>query len=656
MALEAASVNAQIGSTGEGYVAPPPCVSTVLILHDNEQYSRSVSQGALWSNLSGPAAGNNSTLLSGATDDAGNWVLGQSQGGLIYSADDALTFATGEPDDGTSPFGFDAVHAVLYDPVTDQFVAVGADGERVLTSANKGKDWTDNAPAILSGVSVLNSIATDGVAIAFGGAATEIWYTTDNFATVLSAGTIVAGTSQQIYGLRYDPVLALWVAVTTTNGNSTSSGTGIFTSPSITSPVWTLRYSSPSFPTRNSITYGDGLWIGLFGGGWRASLDLLTWLPIAGTPPNSSYIAWAGQYWLAGGAIDGSVIQRSDDLDNWTPIATGKAASDDIEFIVAGGCVAPPIPCAYDYSFVGANLTLAEDDRLATLPAPGNAGAWDSVRTSFTVEETLSYHEYEVTALDVAGGITVGLDAGAMGVDTEVGQAADSIGYRHDGTLVVAGVETAAFGPALAVNDIVALLLNLTTGDVFIRVNGADLGGGDPEAGTSPAATLTPTGNFYSAVSLTGNATAGDSAVRGHWQGPFTHPPPEGYTAPCIITWRALGIEGGGAIDSAQVTVVTGYRAQLLSGRGALSTAAATCDPGYRALGIAAEGALQQAAAECASGFTALGLEGSGALLFAQAEVVDEQGNVVPLPGTAGEGADCFGCDPCSGPTVTLHS
>lgn len=175
-----------------------------------------------------------------------------------------------------------------------------------------------------------------------------------------------------------------------------------------------------------------------------------------------------------------------------------------------------PTATPFDPSQKGANIALSNADKTATMGTTD----WQTIKTLTGRSSGKWYFEFTI----VSSGSTVfgGLATAAASVSTYLGNSANSCGF-NGGNLFNNGFTAGATGGVSnAQGSTNAFAVDMDAKKMWVLVNNAAIGGGDPVAGTSAFLTWAAAYTLYGAVTL---GTSGNVATSTN-----TYAPPTGYS------------------------------------------------------------------------------------------------------------------------------
>ena len=167
--------------------------------------------------------------------------------------------------------------------------------------------------------------------------------------------------------------------------------------------------------------------------------------------------------------------------------------------------------------------------------------------------------------------------------------------------------------------------------------NGIDVGGGDPSALINPAGSL-PLGSCHASASLMQCTATDDVSITLNAEGPFAHALPSDFLPACITTYF------GQACTEVTTTIAELTCIEAIKGSACTSLTTSLAD-------IECVNALKGRACTLIGSMVAAP-ECVNAL---QGQACTEVKSILSIL-TCGDEEDCFNCDPCEPPFVTLYS
>lgn len=171
-------------------------------------------------------------------------------------------------------------------------------------------------------------------------------------------------------------------------------------------------------------------------------------------------------------------------------------------------------------------LTLTDSNRTIEMTTQSGTLAYRSAR-AFGGKQTGKWYfslRCDKSVVGLSGSVSwlaIGLATGSISLASQVGAAANSAAwFTNRGASIVTqtwdeGASTARASYSPVLNDIVTILYDGATGKGWVMLNNTVLYGGDPEAGTNPAFTLTAGNIYFPMISIAESSSS--SADSGIW-------------------------------------------------------------------------------------------------------------------------------------------
>jgi hypothetical protein len=183
----------------------------------------------------------------------------------------------------------------------------------------------------------------------------------------------------------------------------------------------------------------------------------------------------------------------------------------------SGGGGPPPVTSVWSAADATANAMTLSNGGLTV--APGTIPAWTSIRSSISKTSGKLYVEFLNTHVVSLGQFILGLASSGISLTVPLGQSNYSVGLALNGagTLASTGFTSNYSSPHVvpAINDVWALAIDFTTGNIWLAQNNVWFNSSNPATGALPIVSFTPAtvGALFAALSFNDtNTLFGDVA------------------------------------------------------------------------------------------------------------------------------------------------